>query len=110
MRYTGSEAIIAPCILPSGGTVTVKVFEQISNTIIPISDDSAQEITLLDTDNSGNRPWQWSLSNITSPINGLAHLIIQFKHSSGKTNHCKITVKGSMDKLDTTLSLVMATL
>lgn len=103
MRYSGSETPIVPAVLPAGGAVTVQVIHQETNTLLALTTPAAQATPVPGV-------YQFSLANISTPILGLAQLVIVFTHESGQQDYVKVAVRGVMDDIRKTRRLVGALL
>lgn len=104
MRYAKHEAPIAAAVLPAGGTVTVQVLAQETGTLLPLSSALATQTPMLL--GGGRAVWQWSLANISVPIDGMLQLVIGFVHSSGDDDVSKLVVRGYVDEVTRTRKLV----
>lgn len=104
MRYAQYENPIAAAVLPAGGTVSVQVLHQDSNTFLTLSSANAVPTAIAGV-------WQFPLSNITTTINGFAQLVVVFSHTpSGNRDFVKIVVRGVIDEITKTRKLLGAVL
>ncbi len=106
MRYAASEIPIPGAFLADGehGDVTVEVWDQVSSSLLPLTDNKAYKTALIQ--HGSRRLWQWSCANLNIPISGFAQLVVSFTHIDGKSHgEAKVVARGVYDKIEKTYSL-----
>ena len=94
MRYSTGESTILAGILPTGETVSIKVVEMKTDTLIPLANDACAEST------NAQGVYLWDTTNITQTFTQRTDLMyVMTAQPSGKTFYGKFVVGGIYDDL-----------
>lgn len=106
MRYAEFENPTAVGILSTGlGPVEVEILHIETNTLLALSDNSAQESLVMPG------VWLFPFANIVDPIVGFTQVVVKFKLlSTGDTDYSKLVLKGYVDDVRKTKILVATTI
>lgn len=104
MRYASYESPIAAAVLPTAGSVIVRVLRQDTNVLLALASNVAVESALAGL-------WQFPLDQITTPIVDFAQVVVEFTHTpSGAKDYAKLVVRGVIDEITLTRKLLGAVL